>query len=143
MSYSLSTFLTRNLHDVFGENDPARRRVAIDEMFTEDCVFYDPRGASTGAETRSIESRARLRLLILTSISANSRARRRGQWRAGPIGIGPPRRGDGLRRYRFHYRARRSECRHLSLFRQATLSWVLARDCPRTVLSCSWRQKSF
>ena len=29
MSYSISTLLTRNLHDVFGENDPARRRAAI------------------------------------------------------------------------------------------------------------------
>jgi hypothetical protein len=26
MSYSISTLLTRNLHEVFGENDPARRR---------------------------------------------------------------------------------------------------------------------
>ena len=42
MSYSISTLLTRNLHDVFGEDDPARRRAAIDEIFTEDCVFYDP-----------------------------------------------------------------------------------------------------
>ena len=42
MSYSISTLLIRNLHDVFGENDPARRRAAIDEIFTEDCVFYDP-----------------------------------------------------------------------------------------------------
>ena len=42
MSYSISTLLTRNLDDVFGENDAARRRVAIDEIFTEDCVFYDP-----------------------------------------------------------------------------------------------------
>ncbi len=42
MSYSISTLLTRNLHDVFGENDPARRRAAIEEIFTEDCVFYDP-----------------------------------------------------------------------------------------------------
>ncbi len=44
MSYSISTLLTRNLHDVFGENDPGRRRAAIDEIYTEDCVFYDPRG---------------------------------------------------------------------------------------------------
>jgi len=44
VSYSISTLLTRNLHDVFGENDPARRRAAIDEIFTEDCVFYDPKG---------------------------------------------------------------------------------------------------
>ena len=42
MSYSISTLLTRNLRDVFGENDPARRRAAIDEIFTEDAVFYDP-----------------------------------------------------------------------------------------------------
>src|SRR5262249_32737069 len=42
MSYSISALLTRNLHEVFGENDSARRRAAIDEIFTEDCVFYDP-----------------------------------------------------------------------------------------------------
>jgi hypothetical protein len=44
MSYSISTLLTRNLHDVFGENDRKRRRAAIDEIFTEDCVFYEPGG---------------------------------------------------------------------------------------------------
>ena len=42
MSRSVSTLLTRNLHDVFGENDPARRRAAIDEIYTEDVVFYEP-----------------------------------------------------------------------------------------------------
>jgi hypothetical protein len=41
MSFSISTLLSRNLHDVFGENDPARRRAAIDEIFTEDVVFYE------------------------------------------------------------------------------------------------------
>jgi hypothetical protein len=38
MSYSISTLLKRNLQDVFGENDPARRRAAIDEIYTEDVV---------------------------------------------------------------------------------------------------------
>ena len=42
MSFSISTLLIRNLRDVFGENDPARRRAAIDEIWTEDGVFYDP-----------------------------------------------------------------------------------------------------
>ena len=42
MSYSISALLTRNLQDVFGENDSVRRRSAINEIFTEDCVFYDP-----------------------------------------------------------------------------------------------------
>src|SRR5882762_2760064 len=44
VSYRISTLLTRNLHDVFGENDRKRRRAAIDEIFTEDCVFYEPGG---------------------------------------------------------------------------------------------------
>ena len=43
MSYSISTLLLRNLRDVFGENDPARRRAAIDELYIEDVVFYDPK----------------------------------------------------------------------------------------------------
>jgi hypothetical protein len=46
----ISTLLTRNLHDVFGENDPARRRAAIDEIFTEDCVFYEPNGVHRGRD---------------------------------------------------------------------------------------------
>src|SRR3989442_7984529 len=50
MSYSISTLLTRNLHEVFGENDPARRRAAIDKIFTEDCVFYEPRGVHRGRD---------------------------------------------------------------------------------------------
>ena len=44
MPYTISALLNRNLHDVFGENDPARRRAAIDEIYTEDCVFYEPGG---------------------------------------------------------------------------------------------------
>jgi hypothetical protein len=42
MAHSISTLLSRNLHDVFGENDPVRRRASVEEIFTEDCVFYDP-----------------------------------------------------------------------------------------------------
>ncbi len=50
MSYSISTLLARNLHDVFGENDPARRRVAIDEIFHEDAVFHEPKGTYRGRD---------------------------------------------------------------------------------------------
>jgi hypothetical protein len=46
MSYSISTLLLRNLSDVFGENDPVRRRAAMDEIFHEDAVFYDPNGGA-------------------------------------------------------------------------------------------------
>ncbi len=54
MSNSISTLLLRNLSDVFGENDPVRRRAAIDELFHEDAVFYDPKTVHFVAETRLI-----------------------------------------------------------------------------------------
>ena len=61
MSYGISTLLTRNLHDVFGENDPARRRAAIDEIFTEDCVFYEPNGVYRGrAEPEELANGGRI-----------------------------------------------------------------------------------
>jgi len=44
MPNSISTLLLRNLSDVFGENDPVRRRAAISKIFHEDAVFYDPKG---------------------------------------------------------------------------------------------------
>lgn len=40
---STSILLIRNLQDVFGENDTARRRAAIDELWSEDGVFCDPK----------------------------------------------------------------------------------------------------
>ena len=46
MSYSISTLLLRNLSEVFGENDPVRRRAAIDEIWHEDGVFHDPKGGA-------------------------------------------------------------------------------------------------
>ena len=46
MAYSISTLLLRNLHDVFGELDPVRRRAAIEEIFHEDGVFYEPGGGT-------------------------------------------------------------------------------------------------
>jgi hypothetical protein len=36
---SISTLLIRNLDDVFDEDDPVRRRAAIDEIFTY--LFFD------------------------------------------------------------------------------------------------------
>ena len=52
MPHSISTLLIRNLHDVSGEGDPARRRAAIDEIFSEDCAFYEPTNAFAGGVTR-------------------------------------------------------------------------------------------
>jgi hypothetical protein len=72
MSDSISNLLIRNLQDVFGENDPARRRATIEEIWMEDGVFYDPKQASTVAATRSIALRARSGPLILTFDTSQS-----------------------------------------------------------------------
>ena len=50
MSSTVSTLLLRNLHDVFGEIDPVRRRTAIDEIFHEDAVYYDRDGVYRGRD---------------------------------------------------------------------------------------------
>ena len=50
MPNSLAALLTRNLHDVFGEDDAGRRRAAIDELFTEDAEFYEPEGIHRGRD---------------------------------------------------------------------------------------------
>ena len=48
MSDPVSTLLIRNLHDVFGEIDPLRRRAAIEEIFHDDAVFHEPNGTYRG-----------------------------------------------------------------------------------------------
>jgi ketosteroid isomerase-like protein len=40
--------LYRNLQEVFGEGDAARRRAAIRDFYTEDCVLYVPPGVFVG-----------------------------------------------------------------------------------------------
>lgn len=50
MSSHIAALLQRNL-DVFGENDPIRRRAIIDEIFTDESVFHDPNnGAHRGRD---------------------------------------------------------------------------------------------
>src|SRR6266478_687371 len=44
----IETLLNRNLPEVFGEGDSARRRAAIRELYTDDCVLYVPPGTFVG-----------------------------------------------------------------------------------------------
>ena len=46
----IATLQARNLHEVFGEGDDARRRAAIDELYTEDAAFYAPDGIHRGRD---------------------------------------------------------------------------------------------
>ena len=44
----VATLLNRNLPEVFGEGDPARRSAVIRELYTEDCMVYVPPGVLVG-----------------------------------------------------------------------------------------------
>jgi hypothetical protein len=48
MSERIHELLLRNLLEVFGEGDSAKRRSAIEELYTDDCVVYVPRVSSLG-----------------------------------------------------------------------------------------------
>src|ERR1700736_2591856 len=48
MSNMIETLLLRNLQEVFGEGDPERRRSAIEQLYTEDCVVNLPVGQYHG-----------------------------------------------------------------------------------------------
>jgi len=50
MSDRIHELLNRNLQEVFGEGDAARRRAAIEELYTEDCVLYVPVGIFVGRD---------------------------------------------------------------------------------------------
>jgi SnoaL-like domain len=48
MSERIHELLRRNLQEVFGEANPAHRRAAIEELYTDDCVLYVPPGVFVG-----------------------------------------------------------------------------------------------
>lgn len=50
MSGKIRELLSRNLQEVFGEGDAARRRAAIEELYTDDCVLDAPPGVFVGRE---------------------------------------------------------------------------------------------
>jgi ketosteroid isomerase-like protein len=50
MTNSISTLLTRNLQEVFGEGDAQLRRAAIAELWAEDGAFYAPDGVHRGPD---------------------------------------------------------------------------------------------
>lgn len=46
----IATLLKRNVSEVFGENDPKRRRAVIREIYADDAVVHAPAGAIVGRD---------------------------------------------------------------------------------------------
>ena len=88
MSDRIHELLNRNLQEVFGEGDAARRRAAIEELYTDDCVLYLPHGVFVGHDALD-KFAGDLRTTPSTRLTAS---RRRsitpGVWRGGPVGGG-------------------------------------------------------
>jgi hypothetical protein len=130
MPYTVSTLLLRNLHDVFGEIDPVRRRAAIDEIFRQDAVFHEPNGIYRGRdEIDRIASMIKashpdFQYQLITPPEELGDAGRV-RWVSGSPGKPPA--YAGLRRNRFHYRPGRRDYRRLSLFRWPSRCWGAER----------------
>ncbi len=79
--------LERNLQEVFGEGDANRRRAAIKELYTEDCVLYVPPGIFTGQEALD-QFAGELRATHRISFTSRTACRRRcimpDAWPGGP-----------------------------------------------------------
>src|SRR5258708_19927145 len=50
MADKIETLIKRNLHEAFGERDAKKRRDAIAQLWTEDCVFIDHSGKTSGRD---------------------------------------------------------------------------------------------
>jgi SnoaL-like protein len=50
MSKRIRELLIRNLQEVFGEGDATRRRAAIEELYTVDCILEAPPGVFVGRD---------------------------------------------------------------------------------------------
>ena len=91
--------LHSNLHEVFGERDPERRRAAIERTYTEDVTFIDPDGAFVGRQALSDQAQKLLDGGLAGFVFEEDGPRYVGTdtaalaWRFGPPGSHPVARG--------------------------------------------------
>ena len=94
MSKRIAELLNRNLQEVFGEGDAARRRAAIEELYTDDCVVYVPPGPVTGHDALDKfagDLRATHPHFVYTPHGAPQALHNAGRlaWGSGPRGAAP------------------------------------------------------
>lgn len=77
--HTVTDLLAANLHEVFSNRDPGSRRAAIERIYTEDVVFTDPEGVSTGRD--ALENKAHA---LLDKVPQNFGFTEDGRRYAGP-----------------------------------------------------------
>src|SRR5271168_4992815 len=55
MSKALADLMERNLLEVFGQRDSARRAAVIAELYTADCTFFEAEEQVTGREALNVK----------------------------------------------------------------------------------------
>jgi len=88
MSYSISTLLTRNLHDVFGENDPGAEEPPSTKVSPKTACSASLTGSTT-AKRKLIAWPARSKQLTLTFDIKRLLTPRSWAMEGGSDGIGP------------------------------------------------------
>jgi hypothetical protein len=84
--------LHSNLHEVFSERDPERRRASIERTYTEDVRFIDPEGEFVGRQALSDQAQKLLDGLVAGYVFEEDGPRYLGTdtaalaWRLGPPG---------------------------------------------------------
>jgi hypothetical protein len=61
MNHRIHQLLHRNLQEVFGEGDAARRRAAIDELYIYDCALNVPPGKAASGRREPDPAKGYLR----------------------------------------------------------------------------------
>jgi hypothetical protein len=94
MNNALGRLMEKNLSEVFGQRDSARRKVAISELYTEDCMFFEAEEQSIGRAALNARAESILQQAPGFVIRAVGPAQvihdlGRLQWRSGPPGAAP------------------------------------------------------
>ena len=94
MSDTLGPLMERNLLEVFGQRDSARRVAVIDELYTADCTFFEAEERVTGQEALNAKVGSILKDAPGFVFHAVGRAQinhdlGRLRWQFGPAGAPP------------------------------------------------------
>ena len=94
MNNTLNQLMEKNLLEVFGERDSARRKIAIEAIYTEDCTFFETNEAIVGRDALNAKVESLLKGAPGFVFRAAGPAEvnhdvGRLQWHFGPLGVPP------------------------------------------------------
>ena len=94
MNTTLGQLMERNVLEVFGERDSARRKAVIDELYTEDCTFFEADDQINGRDALNAKVEQLLKdasgfVFRLAGLAEVNHDVGRARWHFGPSGAAP------------------------------------------------------